>query len=151
MNIATPKRRRKWKHPDHELAILQDCRVRLDKERLLEETNRDYLLQKLKGWKSRPVYEEVSGCSPETPYYWRNFVYWKFDADGLMGYQWVEPGQGERWKLVVPRALCTEILWVIHDAPTGGHLGKKPCLHTLRRLPIFWYEMKGDLQYHCRM
>jgi hypothetical protein len=151
LTVGRPKKRRQWKRRNQDLESARECQLALDRTRLIEETGRDPLLQRLKAWTTRPGYEDVSGCSPETRFYWKNFDNWRVDDSGLIWYGWIDPNDGERWKLVIPRALCPEILKAIHDTPLGGHLGEKRCLHTLRRLPVFWYEMKSDLKYHCRM
>jgi hypothetical protein len=145
------KKRRQWKRKEKELEILQQCHVKLSEPLLQKVTDSDETLRTLRQWTERPEWEVVSGCNPEIKFYWKMYGTWKFDGKGLLWYRWVHPNQAEQWKLVIPQELRIEILKAVHDTPTGGHLGEKRCLKTLQRIPVFWYGMRTDLKYHCRM
>jgi hypothetical protein len=148
--VGNKKKRRAFKRRQTEEDVLRDFKIQLDTERLRDESASDQLFVKLKTWTRRPIWEDVSGDSKEVKYYWQSFGHWKFDERGLLWYRWLEPEGAEYWKIVIPRRLQEEVLKAIHDAPTAGHLGERRCLHTLKRIPVFWYGYRTDLRFHCK-
>jgi hypothetical protein len=143
-------KRRQVKRRETELQALEECKVKLDPEILLKATQDDPLMQQLKNWKTRPEWEEVSGKDTESKFYWHHYGDWKFDEKGFLWYRWVQPGQIDWWKIVIPTNLRVKVFKAVHDTPTGRHLGEKRCLSTLKRLTIHWVGMAADLRYHCR-
>ena len=52
---------------------------------------------------------------------------------------------GDHTQFIVPRSLCNEVLYHIHDSLLGGHLGqKKTSEKALQR--FYWSGIRGGLQ-----
>jgi hypothetical protein len=51
--------------------------------------------------------------------------------------------------LVVPHALREVVLRMVHDGPTGGHLGITKTLARLQRA-FYWVNMRQDVELWCR-
>uniref|UniRef100_H3AVX3 Gypsy retrotransposon integrase-like protein 1 n=1 Tax=Latimeria chalumnae TaxID=7897 RepID=H3AVX3_LATCH len=49
---------------------------------------------------------------------------------------------------VVPKAVRSELLYVVHDLPTGGHLGVEMTLQRLQDV-AWWPEMGKDVEHYC--
>ncbi|KAJ8360470.1 hypothetical protein SKAU_G00169950 [Synaphobranchus kaupii] len=53
--------------------------------------------------------------------------------DGLLYRRWQAPGQGsDILQLLVPRALCPDVLRLVHGSVGAGHFGNSKTLHRLR-------------------
>ena len=61
--------------------------------------------------------------------------------------KWVEMAQQARWKICVPESLVDPILWYLHDARTGAHLGIKKTYEKAKLSPFYWRDMQGTISY----
>ena len=77
-------------------------------------------------WKEngkRPIGKEVSSASPATRHYW---LYW--DAllltEGVLFHKFAKrDGTGHFVQFIVPRSMKDTVLYHMHEALMGGHLG----------------------------
>ena len=88
-------------------------------------------------------------ASAETKAYWLNKEQFIL-KDGVLFYRYVydDPFEPETYKLVVPESLQQDILELVHDVPTSGHLGITKTLTKLQR-NLFWYKMRAFVKL-CR-
>ena len=74
-------------------------------------------------------------------------------GDGLLFHLWTPRGPRHTStyeQLVIPTALCYEILtWGHDDAMTGGHFGTVKTYEKLR-IRYYWRHMYSDIQHWCR-
>ena len=121
-----------------------------DLDELAKATKADPDLSQVLDWEIRPPWEIVSTQSAEVKHYWNNFGRLRQDQRGLLWYQWVRGDNQFAWKLMLPQNLRQEIIKVVHDCPTAGHLAFERCWGQLERLPVYWCGHKRDLQNHCK-
>ena len=96
----------------------------------------------------RPEWNEISHLSQGVKTLWAQWDQLKV-KDGVLYKQWRTPEDGHLiWQLVVPKCLVPEILLSLHDSPTGGHLGKKRLLASVR-LRYYWIKVQDDVEKHC--
>ena len=63
--------------------------------------------------------------------------------------RWDEDVSGKcTWQLVVPECRCQEVLQMVHDHITAGHLGGHKTLTNLR-LRFYWYGHRKDVEKWC--
>ena len=78
-------------------------------------------------WKEdgkRPIGKEVSSASPATHHYW---LYWDalFLTEGVLFRKFAKrDGTGHFVQFIVPRSMKDTVLYHMHEALTGGHLGQ---------------------------
>ncbi len=93
-----------------------------------------------------PSSQELAAVSPATRHLWlcKSQLLLK---DTVLLYRWVENGQ-DRLKLVVPFQLRTKVLFMVHDAKSGGHFGED---RTFQRLSycFFWHGASVDCRILC--
>ena len=64
--------------------------------------------------------------------------------EGVLYRLWVsDSGEQNTYLLVVPQILRSDILYELHNGPTGGHLGQKKTRAKVRAR-CYWYSMRGD-------
>ena len=147
--MKTVRGRRKERQREDKQQI-RELRHLWSQEELELATDRDPVLQILRGWERFPSPDEVSGLSQELKFYWRTRSRWHVDSRGLVWYRWQVDDRRFQWKLVVPAGFQKLVLRAVHDAPAGGHFGEKRSVSSLLRLPVFWFGFKGDMRMHCR-
>ena len=60
-----------------------------------------------------------------------------------------EGGTRSKLQLVVPQSLVQEILKLLHDNPTSGHLGVTKTVEKVRQR-FFWSGLREDVESWCR-
>jgi hypothetical protein len=103
-------------------------------------------------WESRvealTLREELKKAAAADPWYSAKLQ----DAapsDGLLrgdGLLWTADG---RFYVPADRDLQSKLLYEVHDAPTGGHMGERKTLHKLQST-CWWYGMKKDVEDYVR-
>ena len=74
---------------------------------------------------SRPDRRDVSGMSRAIKAYWSQWDLFHVRG-GVLYRLWVsDSGEQNTYLLVVPHYLRSDILYELHNSPTGGHLGQK--------------------------
>ena len=98
------------------------------------------------GWKEsgqRPLVPEVCASSPATRHYWNCWDILQIQDGMLMHHFMRHDATGNHMQFIVPRSLCNEVLYHIHDSLIGGHLGKKKTREkALQR--FYWSSIRED-------
>lgn len=92
--------------------------------------------------------EEVKEAAAADPWY-REKLKETSPSDGLLrgdGLLWTFDG---RFYVPADREVQRKLLYEVHDAPTGGHLGERKTLHKLQRT-CYWPGMKADIEDYVR-
>lgn len=119
-------------------------------EDLQKEQNTDPSLVKIIKWKledKRPTWQIVAKESTEVKTYWSQ---WKrlIIRNGVLYRTWEENEQTYH-QIVVPRACITEVMKLVHDNPTGGHLGVAKTTEKIRER-FYWASYKEDVVKYIR-
>ncbi|CAC5384018.1 unnamed protein product [Mytilus coruscus] len=94
----------------------------------------------------KPAWEEICG-------YGLNLKFWlaKWELleirNNVLCLKWVERAQQARWKICVPESLVDPILWYLHDARTGAHLGIKKTYEKAKLSPSTGEICRDPLSY----
>ena len=98
---------------------------------------------------SRPKREEITHLEPAVGSFWSQFGRLKL-MDGLLFREYEsEDGSGITLQLCLPRKLIPEVLKLLHDSPTAGHLGvSKTAGRVTSR--FYWNNWMQDVEDHCR-
>ncbi|KRY06856.1 Transposon Tf2-6 polyprotein, partial [Trichinella patagoniensis] len=71
-------------------------------------------------------------------------------TNGVLTREWEALGTNKKTMLpVIPRARVPEVLDLIHDHPTGGHLGVAKSLEKIRQR-FYWPQQREDVEDWCR-
>lgn len=119
-------------------------------EDLQKEQNTDPSLAKIIKWKledRRPTWQIVAKESTEVKTYWSQ---WKrlIIRNGVLYRTWEENEQTYH-QIVVPGACVTEVMKLVHDNPTGGHLGVAKTTEKIRE-SFYWASYKEDVVKYIR-
>ncbi|KAJ8412040.1 hypothetical protein AAFF_G00143070 [Aldrovandia affinis] len=121
-------------------------------EQLREGQEADGTLRRVRGWLEAgqpPQWAEVSAEGPKLKVYydqWRSFELW----DGLAYRRWQAPGLGnDLLQLLVPRALRTQVLGLVHGLVGAGHFGNRKTLRRLRGR-FYWAGCHRDVELRVR-
>ena len=119
-------------------------------EDLQKEQNTDPSLAKIIKWKledRRPTWQIVAKESTEVKTYWSQ---WKrlIIRNGVLYRTWEENEQTYH-QIVVPGACVTEVMKLVHDNPTGGHLGVAKTTEKIRER-FYWASYKEDVVKYIR-
>ncbi len=71
--------------------------------------------------------------------------------DGILYRLWEadkNSGAENRWQLVVPTSMQSEVLTLLHDSLTAGHLGVEKTLHRVRQR-FFWPKLRQTVRDWC--
>ena len=97
-------------------------------------------------WKEsdqRPFGPEVCASSPATRHYWNCWELLQIQDGMLMCHFVRRDATGDHMQFIVPRSLCNEVLYHIHDSLLGGHLGQKKTREkALQR--FYWSGIRED-------
>ncbi|CAC5407656.1 unnamed protein product [Mytilus coruscus] len=125
--------------------------LRLETVRARQEA--DIILGKILNFKldkiEKPAWEEICG-------YGLNLKFWlaKWELleirNNVLCLKWVERAQQARWKICVPESLVDPILWYLHDARTGAHLGIKKTYEKAKLSPFYWRDMQGSIKLYIQ-
>ena len=98
------------------------------------------------GWKEsgqRPFGPEVWSSSPATRHYWNCWDILQIQDGMLMCHFMRHDATGDHLQFIVPRSMCNEVLYHIHDSLIGGHLGQKKTREkALQR--FYWSGIRED-------
>ena len=114
-----------------------------DELRQSQET--DQTLRKIRQWKieeRRPEWQEVAKESTEVKAYWAQWDRLQI-KEGVMYRTWEEDDRTTH-QLIVPKSMKEEVLQLIHDNPTGGHLGITKTNERLKKR-FYWISCKDDV------
>ena len=92
--------------------------------------------------------EELKEAATADPWYMEKLKETS-PSDGLLrgdGLLWTFDG---RFYVPADREVQRKLLYEVHDAPTGGHLGERKTLYKLQRT-CYWPGMKGDIEDYVR-
>ncbi|PIK44335.1 Retrovirus-related Pol polyprotein from transposon [Apostichopus japonicus] len=114
-------------------------------QELKAEQLKDVELRKMLTWKEnkvdRPSWEEVSAEGKELKAYWAQWDRLEV-RQGLLCRRWENhAGDCITWQFIVPRILQEEVIQLLHDNPTSGHLGVR---RTMYRVQERYYWNIGD-------
>uniref|UniRef100_H3AVX2 Gypsy retrotransposon integrase-like protein 1 n=1 Tax=Latimeria chalumnae TaxID=7897 RepID=H3AVX2_LATCH len=83
---------------------------------------------------------------------WTDLLMRMGDHTPVSGSSWRQIPHGKNAESVplwvVPKAVRSELLYVVHDLPTGGHLGVEMTLQRLQDV-AWWPEMGKDVEHYC--
>ena len=120
-------------------------------EALSQEQMQDKVIGQILKWKTenrRPNWGEISGQSAAIKAYWSMWNQLEIKNDVLYK-RWDEDVSGKcTWQLVVPECRRQEVLQMVHDHITAGHLGEHKTLANLR-LRFYWYGHRKDVEKWC--
>ena len=97
----------------------------------------------------RPPSSEIQGSSRSTHLMWSNWSRLVIENDILYRRWESEDGNRMKLQLVVPQSLVPEILKLLHDNPTSGHLGVTKTVERVRQR-FFWSGLRQDVESWCR-
>ena len=97
----------------------------------------------------RPPSSEIQGSSRSTHVMWFNWSRLVIENDILYRRWESEDGNRMKLQLVVPQSLVPEILKLLHDNPTSGHLGVTKTVERVRQR-FFWSGLRQDVESWCR-
>ena len=69
--------------------------------------------------------------------------------EGLLYRRWESPGRGERFQLIAPSAIQSEIFRQLHTVRQGGHFGLRHTVAVVRDR-FFWPGVRADVERCCR-
>ena len=120
-------------------------------EILSQEQKQDKIIGQVINWKidnRRPNWSEISGQGAAVKAYWSMWKQLEIKNDVLYK-RWDKDIKGKcTWQLVVPEPRRQEILEMVHDHITAGHLGEHKTLANLR-LRFYWYGHRRDVERWC--
>ena len=116
-----------------------------------QEQREDSIIGPILKWKSegrRPNWSEVVSMSAACKTYW-SMWHQLAVKQGVLYKRWDEEISGKaNWQLVVPQCRRQEILEMVHDHSTGGHLGEHKTLANVRAR-FYWYGHRRDVHKWC--
>ncbi|KAL4004005.1 hypothetical protein ACER0C_003718 [Sarotherodon galilaeus] len=122
----------------------------LTTQQLKREQEADATLGQVGAWleaAQRPDWTEVSGQEPEVKAYYSQHNNLE-THDGLLYRRWRAPGQGrDLLQLLVPRALRSQVLELVHGSVGAGHYGTAKTLRRLRGR-FYWPGCRRDVELH---
>ena len=124
----------------------------LNKQLIREEQEKDPVLSKLLVFLkegTRPKWDEIVGLSAEFKSLWAQWESLKVDETGLLVRELVVSLKRVRYQVVLPQKLISTVMEVMHDSITGGHLGVKRTLASVR-LRFYWYRQRESIQLWCQ-
>ena len=120
-------------------------------EALSQEQMQDKVIGQILKWKTenrRPNWGEISGQSTAIKAYWSMWNQLEIKNDVLYK-RWDEDVSGKcTWQLIVPECRHQEVLQMVHDHITAGHLGEHKTLANLC-LRFYWYGHRKDVEKWC--
>ena len=106
----------------------------------------------LKQYETRPAWKNVASGSAELKAYWTKWDEMKM-KNGVLWRCTVEMFEGKMlkryWRLVVPPVLRNELLKLVHDHKTSGHLGEAKTYARLKQF-CYWPGCKADVKRWCK-
>jgi hypothetical protein len=114
--------------------------------------SKDEILEKMRHWKEtkeRPIWESISPCDKVTKAYWTLWNVIELKDGVLMKKFEDDVTEDITWQILVPHATKEEILKVMHNTPTAGHLGENKTLESLKKR-FYWFGMKEDVSSWIR-
>ncbi|PIK43218.1 Retrovirus-related Pol polyprotein from transposon [Apostichopus japonicus] len=122
-------------------------------ETIRAEQVKDEAIRKILEWKEsrdkRPVWEEVSPENKEVKAHWAQWHRLEV-KNSLLCRRW-ENNEGDKvtWQLVVPRSLQGEVITLLHDHPTSGHLGVKRTICRVQER-FYWHTWRRCVERRCK-
>ena len=121
--------------------------IRFDKGKLCEAQRDDPVIRvflEMKQAGTKPKWDEIIQHGNEVKSLWTQWESLVMQ-EGLLIRQLDGPGLLRRRQIVVPKSLIEEILEVLHDGVTGGHLGVRRTLACVRRR-FYWYKQRESVE-----
>ena len=116
-----------------------------------QEQREDSIIGPILKWKSegrRPNWSKVVSMSAACKTYWSMWHQLEV-KQGVLYKRWDEEISGKaNWQLVVPQCRRQEILEMVYDHSTGGHLGEHKTLANVRAR-FYWYGHRRDVHKWC--
>lgn len=98
---------------------------------------------------TRPKREEIVGTNPTIGNLWSQFDRLRLE-DGLLCREYeTEDGTSSFLQLCLPRKLVSQVLQLLHDSPTSGHLGVQKTSERVQAR-YYWKGWRQDVEDHCR-
>lgn len=98
---------------------------------------------------NRPPRDEISDDTPIVRSLWSQFSRLK-EIDGLLYREFEnQDGKSKHLKLIVPQRMTNEIMRILHDLPSAGHLGVNKMTDKVRQR-YYWKGWREDVENHCR-
>ena len=122
-------------------------------EQLREAQIQDNCVSKVLLWKeqdiSRPSWKDISSESKSVKTLWAQWDRLRV-WHGILYRKWESvDGLHLRWQLVLPRQMIADVLKLMHDKPTGGHLGINRTLSSVR-LRFYWPMHQADVRQYVK-
>jgi transposase InsO family protein/predicted aspartyl protease len=113
----------------------------------------DPVLSVVVGWKEkddgRPPWSDVSAFDGGLKTYWGQWDRLHL-RDGVLYRRWIEQNTSlPRWQLLLPEALRKDVLTMLHDDPTSGHLGVTKTIARVRSR-FYWEGYRLTIEGWCR-
>ncbi|PIK58774.1 Retrovirus-related Pol polyprotein from transposon [Apostichopus japonicus] len=123
-------------------------------QELKAEQLKDVELRKMLTWKEnkvdRPSWEEVSAEGKELKAYWAQWDRLEV-RQGLLCRRWENhAGDSITWQFIVPRSLQEEVIQLLHDNPTSGHLGVRRTMYRVQER-YYWNTWRRKVERWCKM
>jgi hypothetical protein len=103
-------------------------------------------------WKranQRPTWEDIAPLSRSVKSYWSQWDSLVLEDDLLKRVLESEDGTKKKFQLIIPRKRVAEVLKLIHDGVSGGHLGIHKTLEKVRER-FYWINCTEDVRDWCR-
>ena len=114
----------------------------------LEDSRIAYALQRLTAGEDKPTWDEISRESPAVKKLCSGWETLKL-VEGVLHREYYKEGlTNPILQLVLPKALVSNVLSSVHDAPTGGHLGRDKTVGAVQER-FYWYGYQTDVSNWC--
>ncbi len=123
----------------------QDDEIRADQ---LEDPDLGLLMQ----WKEkdrRPSWGEIASLPPSVKLYWAQWQSIVVENGLLKRILESEDGTQQKQQLLIPRKRVPDVLKLLHDDVSGGHLGVKKTTEKVRQR-FYWVHYTEDVKDWCR-
>ena len=117
----------------------------------LEQRNDDIISPIIKSLEEgvRPNPVQIQGSSQEARNLWSNWSRLVLQDDILYRRWESENGRKDKLQVVVPKSLKRTVLQLLHNSPSGGHLGITKTLHKVRDR-FYWHGLRNDVEVWCK-
>lgn len=127
--------------------------VEFSNEELRRKQLQDSDISPLLRWKEkgvdRPTWEMVSSESRATKAYWNQWERLEL-SKGVLYRRWEsDEGDSSMLQLIVPKSLRPDVLKLLHDAKSAGHLGVAKTLGRVRQR-FYWHRCSQTVRDWCR-
>ena len=135
--------------------VSMPCQTKEHGNKVLEISSlqrQDPVLQEVIGWvkkKERPSLRDIEEMSPQVKDLWSKYEQLTIKDDTLYLLWANKNGETVQPKLILPKELVRDVMYELHDSPTGGHLGiAKTYSKVMDR--FYWFEMRRDVENYVR-